>query len=137
MVQIEEYPAKDKRDLLSRERHWIETLKASLNQRIPGRNKKESGKIYYQNNADKFKASQKIYYEKNIDKSKVYYQKNADKIKDKNKVYYEKNADKIKAKRKVPFECGCGSVIQTTTKAVHFRTKKHLYWQKIHDFIVS
>ena len=37
MVEIEQYNAKDKRDLHTRERYWIETFGAILNSNIPSR----------------------------------------------------------------------------------------------------
>ena len=40
-VEIEQYSARDKSDLHKRERHWIETLKSTLNKEIPGRTKTE------------------------------------------------------------------------------------------------
>ena len=41
MIQLEAYEAKDKRSLEARERHWIETLKPSLNSSIPTRTHRE------------------------------------------------------------------------------------------------
>ena len=48
MIQVEAYKAENKRDLESRERHWIETLKSTLNKNIPTRTHEE----YYQNNKE-------------------------------------------------------------------------------------
>ena len=55
MIQIEQYEAKDKRDLEQRERYYLELLKASLNQAVPTRTQKESSKEYYKNNKEKIK----------------------------------------------------------------------------------
>jgi hypothetical protein len=41
MVQIEEYPCENSRQAETRERYWLETLKASLNKNIPTRSKTE------------------------------------------------------------------------------------------------
>jgi hypothetical protein len=41
MIQIENVIFKEKRELLTRERHWIETLGATLNSQIPNRTRQE------------------------------------------------------------------------------------------------
>ena len=46
MVMVEQYPCKSKLESDKRERHWIETLKAELNNNIAGRTKQE----YYEDN---------------------------------------------------------------------------------------
>jgi len=115
MIQIEKFPCENKRELETRERHWIETLKSKLNCSIPTRTKKEyrtenvdkikeKNKEYYIENADKLKEKNKEWRTENVDKikeqMKEYYIENADKIKEKNKEYYIENADKIKEKNK-------------------------------------
>ena len=63
MIQIEQYKATDKRDLESRERYYIETLKSKLNSYIPTRTIKE----YYEDNKEKVKE----YYENNKQKINI------------------------------------------------------------------
>jgi len=74
MVEIEKYPCQDKNEALKRERYWIETLKASLNKRIPTRSRKEydydnveNRKNYRLENINKITAYMKNYYEENIE----------------------------------------------------------------------
>ena len=47
-VEIEQYNAKDKSDLHKRERHWIETLKSTLNKIIPEKRDDELSESYKQ-----------------------------------------------------------------------------------------
>ena len=46
IVVIEEYNAQNKNDLHSRERYWMEQLKATLNKSIPTRTQQEYGEQY-------------------------------------------------------------------------------------------
>ncbi len=92
LIQIEKYNAIDKHDLHSRERFWIEELKATLNKQIPTRTLSE----YYQNNKKKLQEDHKNYYEVNKDKIKERYDINKDKIKERQKRYREKTKDKMK-----------------------------------------
>jgi predicted GIY-YIG superfamily endonuclease len=68
MVQIEAYEAKDKHDLHSRERYWIEMLKPSLNKQIPTRTQKE----YREDNKDKITVKGKEYRENNKESITAY-----------------------------------------------------------------
>ena len=65
MIQIEKYEAVDMLSSRARERYWIETLKAKLNQVIPTRTKQEWNEEYYQNyyqaNKDKILKQQQEY----------------------------------------------------------------------------
>jgi hypothetical protein len=116
MVQVEQYEAKDKHDLHARERHWIETLKPSLNRVIPTRTVREyyndnkqfimdCSKNRYDNNKNQIQAQMKQYYEKNKQlyqiRSKQYYENNKEAYITKSKQYYEDNKDQILAKDKV------------------------------------
>jgi hypothetical protein len=91
MVQIEEYCAKDKKDLLSRERHWLENLGATLNKEIPLRTIKE----WTADNKERIKVQSADWYQKNKDKIKVvrrkYLDANKDKITKKRAEYYQEN----------------------------------------------
>ena len=91
MVQIEAYNATTKRELEARERHWLETLGATLNKCIPTRTQQE----YRENNREKEKEYQKKYLEENKDYHKKYRENNKDKIKETSKKYREENQDKI------------------------------------------
>ena len=107
MIEVERYEATDKKHLETRERYWIETLKATLNKHIPTRTKKEWSienadkikdykKEYHIQNADKHKEQMKEWYIQNADKIKEYNIQNADKKKDYRKEYWIENADKLK-----------------------------------------
>jgi len=126
MIEIEKYNAIDKLDADKRERFWIETLQAKLNQCIPSRN----GRQYYQENIEIVLEKQKLYYEKNkteiAEKSIIYYQENKGHILEQHKLnsihiknymnnwrelnkeqrsdyaklYYETNKEKISLQRK-------------------------------------
>jgi len=115
MIQIEAYEAKDKRDLETRERYYIELLKSSLNRQIPTQTVKEYHKKYYEDNKEKMKEyyednkadinkKVKEYYEDNkadINKKvKEYYKQNKEEIKEKMKEYREKNKEILKQKKK-------------------------------------
>jgi len=86
IVLIENYPCKNKQELLLRERYWIENLEC-VNNNLPIMTIDDKV-IYY-----------KSYYEKNKDniitRQTSYYKNNKDKIKSIRNVYLEKNKDKI------------------------------------------
>lgn len=65
---VERFEFEFKFELVARERHHMETLHATLNNRVPGRGRVEA---------------QAVYYAKNVDKAKVYRAENADKINEK------------------------------------------------------
>jgi hypothetical protein len=76
MVEIERVSCIDRNDAEKRERIFIETLGATLNQLIPTRtikewgidnydHKKEVSKVWYQQNIDRLREAHKKYYEKN------------------------------------------------------------------------
>lgn len=110
MIQIEKYEAKDKKDLETRERYWIETLKSSLNKVIPTRTQKEwydvnkedvasKHKNYYEDNKECLALKRKEYLEvnkeKTASKTKEYYENNKEELSLKYKEYYKKNKEKI------------------------------------------
>jgi hypothetical protein len=151
MIEVEKYDAKDKKDLQKRERFFIETLEASLNNRIPTRTKKE----YYTDNKEKISEDQKKYYEVNkekiIEHNKKYYEDNKEKILEDRKKYHEDNKEKISEYQKKYHEankehlseykkkyhednkekilekitCECGSVISKKSLPRHIKTEKH------------
>ena len=125
MIQLEQYEAKDKRDLEGRERFYIETLKSSLNKVIPTRTRKE----FYNENKENILKQNKQYNEKNAEKiskqQKDYREKNAEKISKQEKEYYERNTEKISEQNKKKIQCECGSEIRQCALARHEKTKKH------------
>lgn len=91
IILIEEYPCQNKMELERRERHWIETLKASLNTYLPTRSHKE----YDEDNKEK----RHEYYEENkkliLENKREYYEKNKEVIAENKREYVENNKDKI------------------------------------------
>ena len=81
VILIENYPCENKKQLLERERYYIENNEC-INKEIPGRTAYEYRKIYYKNNKQKFldlnktdhrKNYQKDYKIKNKDKQNLYF----------------------------------------------------------------
>jgi len=100
MVEIEKYPCNDGNEARSRERYFVEKLKASLNGNLPQRSKSE----YYEDN-----------------KSKILQQR---------KLTYENKGVEIKQKKAIPEKCGCGSVYRSGERARHIRSNKHQRYEK-------
>ena len=96
----------DEEQLKWRERYYIENNEC-VNIKIPILTKEE-----YRLNGLKAK--------------KIYYQKNKELLRQKYKGFYDKNKVKYKEQKIIPYHCECGSVIQTTEKKRHFKTKKHI-----------
>jgi predicted GIY-YIG superfamily endonuclease len=87
--------------LLVREKHYITTF-LCVNKRFPLR-------------------SDAQYRQENKKKIAQYYQENKEKIAQ----YYQENKEKIAQKNSALFECECGITCNVSSKARHFRTKKH------------
>ena len=111
MIEVEAYNTTTKRDLEARERHWLETLGATLNKNVPTRshqeyreeNKekiKETNKKWRDENEEKDKATQKKWREENKDKMKQYREENKDKDKERSKKWREENKEAIKETKK-------------------------------------
>jgi hypothetical protein len=122
MIQIESYNAKDKRDLHSRERYWIEKLKPKLNINIPTRTQKES---YVANRESK------------LEYVKKYRADNKDMIHIKSKKFREKHKEKIQKKYQEKFSCYCGGSYTKYNNLKHFRTEKHKFYDETYNFIYS
>lgn len=58
--------------------------------------------------------------------NKEYYEKNKTKIKQYHIHYNKINKEYIKQQKSKPYQCECGSIVSTTHKAKHFRSKKHI-----------
>jgi predicted GIY-YIG superfamily endonuclease len=116
MLQIEQYEAKDKRDLEMRERYWIETLNSSLNKNIPTQTSSE----YYQNNKEKIAEHRAEYYQNN---KEVILEKLAENYQNNKEVIAEYNAEKV--------VCECGSEVNKSSLLQHKKTKKHINFLKL------
>jgi hypothetical protein len=111
MIEIEMYNATSKRDLIMRERYWVDTLKPTLNKNIPTRTDKE----YYVDNIEVI-----------AQKKKEYREANKEVISQKNKEYREKNREVIAQKQKEKIVCECGTEIVKYTLSKHKKTQKHI-----------
>lgn len=114
MILVEEYDAKDKKDLNKRERYWLETLGATLNGQVRGRTQAE----WYQDNRDRRLVEMKEY-------GKEYYANNKDEISVRSREKYQENKEQIKENRKTKYTCACGSVLSNSSKGSHEKSTKH------------
>jgi len=101
IIEIEKYDATDKNDACKRERYWIETLQAKLNQVCPLRTLEEDieyQKLYHQTNKTKLLEYQKLYHQTNktklLEKRKIYYEENKEHLLECQKINNEKNKEK-------------------------------------------
>ena len=136
MIAVETYPCENKRELEIRERFYIETLKAKLNQIIPTRTHKE----YREDNKELIKEKKKKEYEDNKEHIKErnlkYRQHNREKITEYNKEYRQHNCEKISEQRKQYRQhnrdkilekttCECGCILSRNHLNRHRNTDKH------------
>ena len=95
MVEVERFNAIDKRHLETRERYWLETLKATLNSLIPSRTKQK----WREDNKQEIAENAKQYYIENkqelAEKNKQYRQDNKQEIAETRKQYYIDNKQEI------------------------------------------
>jgi len=115
---LEEFPeCKNDEQLRSLEGSWIKKINC-VNKYIAGRTKKK----YAEEHKEHLK-----------EKNKEYREYNKEILKEKSKKYRELNKEKIKTKKKieskkrllVKFDCECGGIYSLSTKARHFKSKKH------------
>ena len=130
MIQIEPFPCNSKKELLTRERYWIEQMKPNLNTTTPTRTTKE----WQLDNRDKCREASRRHYYNHYDKEKEratncywkYKDKNQENHNNSSKEWYRKNADEINQKRKddrVICEC-CGASSRKTDLKKHQKTAK-------------
>ncbi len=120
MVEIERYNAIDKRNLETRERYWLETLKASLNSQIPSRTKQEFSKQYYDDNKTEI-----------AERHKQNYIDNKTEIAERHKQNYIDNKTKVLEK----ITCMCGAITSKCNRLAHMKTKKCGFAYNLHTFI--
>eukprot|EP01080_Neovahlkampfia_damariscottae_P008462 gene8462-gene263 len=143
IVLLENYPCKNKDELQSRERFWIEQNDC-VNKIIPTRSRKE----YLLANKEKIKNYKREYDKQysELNKLKIqeyrknYYKNNKEKIKEKANNYYKNNKSvneishnktcQIQQTNKKLFSCECGSIMQINAKARHKKSKKHQTFEK-------
>jgi hypothetical protein len=106
MLEIEKYECKDGNELRTRERYYIEHLKAELNKQVPTRTDAE----YYIDNKDKIS-----------ERHRQNHQDNKEHVHERHRKNYQTNKDKINKKH----NCECGGRYTTCHKALHQRSIKH------------
>lgn len=121
MIQLEQYEAKTKLELHSRERYWIETLQSTLNCQIPLRTDSE----WYICNKELI-----------TKQKKEYYNCNKELILERQKEYYEENKESIKEKKREKITCECGKKIKRCNKAKHEKSKQHLAYLKLNNNVI-
>jgi len=115
IVLIENYQCKDKNELHSRERYWIEQNKPLVfNRIIPARSRKE----FREENREMIKISKAKYYEQNKKR-----------IKQKSTKYYNQKMEVIRARNKRPYFCTCGRKINHAEISRHLKTKSHQQYE--------
>ena len=157
---IENCPCDNKEQLERREGQIIRETENCINKNIAGRTSKEylednkeyfsekakeyreenkeiikeKAKEYYENNKVMFSEKAKEYRENNkkylSDLHKQYYVENKDNLLAKGKERYNKIKEKIKEKNCKKFECACGGKYTYGNKAIHFKTKMHINYER-------
>ena len=126
VIEVDKCPCLDFEEVLKIERHYIETLNATLNKNIPTRTKKE----WCENNKEILVEKDIKYRENNKDiikeKKQIYYQNNNEKLKEKSRQYRKENKEIISEKQKEKITCECGSFIRISDLTRHKKTPKHI-----------
>jgi hypothetical protein len=152
MVEIEKFTCNDSNEAHKRERYWVETLKATLNCRIPSRtdseynlankeqiseykkmyalaNKEqlaECRKIHYLANKEQIAKNQKNYREANreliLEQKKNYREANREQIAENQKIRYLENKERFRQK----IDCPCGGKYTRASISLHSKTQKHI-----------
>ena len=122
MLQIETVMFREKRELQTKERHWIETLGATLNRQIPSRTQQE------------YKVEHK---EQLIEYRKQRYQSNKTEILEQQKAYYTANRTEKLEKAKELVLCECGKSSMKSNLSRHKLSKDHRQYEKVYNFIYS
>ena len=125
MIELERYCAKDRLDLLKRERYWIENERSTLNCDIPTRTKYE----WTKDNKEKIIVKQGEYRKANKENiakyNYEYYKANKENIDKYHYEYYKANKDKIRVQKSEKVKCECGSIISRYGLSTHRKSKKH------------
>jgi len=124
IILIEACECKDKNELKKRERHWIDTLRPSLNKQLPLRTQKE----YLQDNFN------------HINRLKLEYRQRPDIMeigRNRARNYYINNKQHVKDYQYKLTTCECGKTLSKGHISRHLKSKQHQAWQKIYDFIHS
>lgn len=147
---IEMYPCDSKKELRSREGHWIRHFQScdkekGYNHRIAGRSYKEYcednrerkleyHKEHYQKHREKRIADSRVRYASNkkaiLAQMKEFRDKNKSIIKERRKLYREKYRDQINATKREKVVCECSSQVSRVHLSRHRSSKLHQDWEK-------
>ena len=137
MIQLEEFKFNTRQELAGRERHWFETLQATLNVKTPARTHKE----YYQDNSELVAKKKSEYSNKCRERltkyHKEWYNNNKEKRLQKYKIYRDNNKTIIYEKAGQKIMCECGSTLRKSDIAHHKKSKKHKQWESLYNYIHS
>ena len=140
MITIETMTYSEKHELRARERHWIETLKSSLNTQIPTRTIEEwialhrdeiivRKREYHQANKEVIHQKKKQYYLDHVaeicQKVQDYRDADPERAKAQNRQKYLNCQDRIKAYRSTKIICECGMEYTRTHGDRHRNTARH------------
>lgn len=130
--KAKEYYSKNKERILAKKKEYRQNNKENIASRE---------KEYRHNNKEKAKEYQKEYYLNNKERitarREEYRQNNKEKIASREKEYRQNNKEKIAAQGKEKITCECGAVFKKDNKYNHKKTKKHIFYTSIHEFIYS
>jgi hypothetical protein len=120
VVPVEVYPCSSHLELLVRERHWVETLGATLNSQVPA---KYAASGSYEN-------YHKQYYQEHrreaAEAAKARYAEKREEILSKCRQYREENRGAIAARRAEKLTCECGALVSLRNITRHRKeAKKH------------
>ncbi len=127
IVQVESYNAKNKRDLETRERYWIDELKSALNKQKPTQTKAEWYQVNKEKNYEKV-VKYRTENKESIDKYQAEYRLNN---KEKASDYYQNNKEKASEKKSIEkVICECGSEVRKCGLTRHKKSDKHIQFLK-------
>ena len=129
VILIEEYPCENREQLRAREGYYIETLNC-VNKFIPGGNKSDWDKRYYNKNKETISEKSKAHYQEHKteikEKCKQYRENNRERKREVDKAYRINKWEELNAKKLEPILCECGCYSVRSSIARHMKSKKHL-----------
>src|SRR5690606_27496064 len=118
----------ERHELLARERHWRETIKATLNIVCPFRTEEETKAAHTESNRkynEEHKEQNTLYFQK-------YYQDHKVENSEKCRAYYQQHKEEIRMRVKEyqsqKYTCECGKTLTRSGKRAHEKSKFHQQW---------
>jgi hypothetical protein len=118
-VPLEEHPCENKTQLHIRERHWVDTLRPSLNTRAPAALALAGGQAAY--DAERYAANREAV----LAQKAEYYAANRERLAAKMADYYAANRERLLARSKERVTCECGAEVSRSNLGTHRRSPKH------------